>query len=300
MPLPSSKTISRKLGNVGFTTSWSTVEELKLQHAEELARQQEEHAKRVESLETEIGQCRTEIDALKALSDEHVDTLMPLPSPAKSLKFVKNTTTRKARKGAAPMGNNGKQIENIISEMKQQHRKDLAKAAEIYAKKLYSLKKEAEKYKALAEATRAKDTSAGVCDGNGVNLKTGVAQNDKENISRKQSLHNESNDSSKLTKIHSDAVLPTEDINPTHHHAKGTTLKSTDKQFPGLDVLKDPYERLFFEDYEFIKDTIIDEALGTTTCVNTSEGVNPEEIDALCTDLMDFMKDVKSRSLDSR
>jgi len=310
MPLPSSKTISRKLGNVGFTTSWSTVEELKLQHAEELARQQEEHAKRVESLETEIGQCRTEIDALKALSDEHVDTLMPLPSPAKSLKFVKNTTTRKARKGAAPMGNNGKQIENIISEMKQQHRKDLAKAAEIYAKKLYSLKKEAEKYKALAEATRAKDASAGVCDGNGVNLKTGVAQNDKENISRKQSLHNESNDSSKLTKIHSDAVLPTEDINPTHHHAKGTTLKSTDKQFPGTmefpeslngwDVLKDPYERLFFEDYEFIKDTIIDEALGTTTCVNTSEGVNPEEIDALCTDFLDFMKDVKSRSLDSR
>jgi hypothetical protein len=151
-----------------------------------------------------------------------------------------------------------------------------------------------------------------VCDGNGVNLKTGVAQNDKENISRKQSLHNESNDSSKLTKIRSDAVLPTEDINPTPHHAtsKSTALKSTEKQFPGtmkfpeslngLDVLKDPYERLFFEEYEFIKDTIIDEALGTTTCVNTSEGVNPEEIDALCTDLMDFMKDVKSRSLDSR
>ncbi|KAL3756744.1 hypothetical protein ACHAWU_003494 [Discostella pseudostelligera] len=312
MPLPSSKTISRKLGNVGFTTSWSTVEELKLQHAEELARQQEEHAKRVESLETEIGQCRTEIDALKALSDEHVDTLMPLPSPAKSLKFVKNTTTRKARKGAAPMGNNGKQIENIISEMKQQHRKDLAKAAEIYAKKLYSLKKEAEKYKALAEATRAKDASAGVCDGNGVNLKTGVAQNDKENISRKQSLHNESNDSSKLTKIHADSVLPTEDINPTPHHAtsKGTTLKCTDKQFPGpmksseslngLDVLKDPYERLFLKEYEFNNDTIIDEALGKTICVNTSEGVNPEEIDALCTDLMDFMKDVKSKSLDSR
>lgn len=314
MPLPSSKTISRKLGNVGFTTSWSTVEELKLQHAEELARQTEEHARRVELLETEIGQCRAEIDTLKALSDEHVDTLMPLPSPGRSLKFVKNTTTRKSRKGASPMGSNSKQIENIISEMKQQHRKDLAKAAEIYAKKLYSLKKEAEKYKAQAEATtRAKDSDniasaniVGGCDGSGVSLKTGVAQNDKENISRKQAVHHESNDTSQLTKQQPHRA----EESPTSHNAIqniSTTLNNTDIQkarsgqtssesLPVLDKkLKAQYERLFRDDYKFNQDTMM-EQLGTTT----SEGVKKDEIDDLCNNLMEFMRDVKSTSLNTR
>ena len=292
------------------------MEELKLQHAEELARQQEEHAKRVELLETEIGQCRSEIETLKALSDEHVDTLMPLPSPARSLKFVKNTSTRKSRKGSAPMGSsNSKQLENIISEMKQQHRKDLAKAAEIYAKKLYSLKKEAEKYKAQVEATRDADTSAsasaGGCDGTGISLKTGVAQNDKENISRKQALHHESIDASKLTKKQAHAEA-------THHSAtsKSATPNNTDIQNSStrkcvtshqlLDKnLKDQYERLFLDEYKFEKDTITEDALATTTttkttCAVASDGMKNEEIDKLCNDLLKFMREVKSKSLTTR
>lgn len=302
MPLPSSKSISRKLGNVGFSTSWSTVEELKLQHAEELARQNEEHAKRVELLETEIGQCRIEIDALKALSDEHVDTLMPLPSPARSLKFVKNTT-RKSRKGAAPMGSNSKQIENIISEMKQQHRKDLAKAAEIYAKKLYTLKKEAEKYKTQAEATRAKDAdtsaSTGGYDGTGVSLTTGVAQNDKENISRKQtSLHNESIDAPKFMKQQppAGAIQSTDEMSiPT---PRNISTRSTPIHQMIEKNLNDQYERLFLDEHEFEKTKSTELALElVSTSSITSDGVKNEEIDELCNDLMEFMRQVKSKSL---
>ncbi len=291
------------------------MEELKVQHAEELARQKEEHAKRVEILETEIGQCRTEIDTLKAVSDEHVDTLMPLPSPARSLKFVKNTT-RKSRKGSAPMGSNGKQLENIMSEMKQQHRKDLAKAAEIYAKKLYSLKKEAEKYKAQVEATRAEgadniasaSASAEGCDGTGISLKTGVAKNDKENVSRKQALHHESFDASKSSKQQAHAEA-------THHSATPRSItpnnntdvrnSSTRKCVTSHQLLennlKNQYERFFLDEYKFEKDTITEEALATTTtCATASDGVKNEEIDKLCNDLVTFMREVKSKSLTTR
>ncbi len=291
------------------------MEELKLQHAEELARQKEEHAMQVELLETEIRHCRTEIDTLRAVSDEHVDTLMPLPSPARSLKFVKNTTTRKSRKGSAPMGSNGKQLENIISEMKQQHRKDLAKAAEIYAKKLYSLKKEAEKYKAQAEATRDEDnadtsaiasTSERGCDGTGISLKTGVAQNDKENISRKQALHHDSIDASKLTKQ--------QDAEATHHNAtprsatpsntnvrKSSTRKCVTSHQLLDKNLKDQYERLFLDEYKFEKDTMAEEVLATTvTCAIASDVVQNEEIDKLCNDLVMFMREIKSKSLTTK
>ena len=59
--------------------------------------------------------------------------------------------------------------------------------------------------------------------------------------------------------------------------------------------LKAQYERLFRDDYKFNQDTMM-EQLGTTT----SEGVKKDEIDDLCNNLMEFMRDVKSTSLNTR
>ena len=178
MPLPSSKNISRKLGGGGGKSTSSSVndvvENLKLQHAEELAAANDEHAKTVESLQNEIEQCRAEIEALREISDEHTDTFMPLPSPSKTLKYVKNAPVggKAARKATER-----KDVMKVIGNLKQQHKNDLTKAAEVYAKRLHSLRREVEKYKAEADAL--KKASHG-CDETGVNKTTGVAL-DKEN-----------------------------------------------------------------------------------------------------------------------
>ena len=68
----------------------NTIEDLKQKHAEDLAETNENHARKVEELQTVIDQCREDIDVLKEEADEQSDTLMPLESPSKSLKFVKN------------------------------------------------------------------------------------------------------------------------------------------------------------------------------------------------------------------
>lgn len=286
MPLPTSRNISRKLGKSGKSTA-SIVENLKLQHAGELARANEEHAKKVELLENEVDQCRTEIEALKEFSDEHSDKLMPLPSPSKSLKFVKNTPVRKPRNGAA-IGD--KNVASMVANLKIQHKKDLAKAAATYAKKLQALKREVDKFKAETEALKTSGIGDGkqVCDVAGVNLKTGVAANDKENVARKKVL-SQNIQSSTLKNHERDAVQ----FKTKLQHQSGDRKTSCEsKTLDGLGNLRDKYERLFLDDYQLEKDPLVEEALALGNDGEDTELAN-KEIDEMCKDLTAFMADIK-------
>lgn len=295
-----------KLG--GKSAATSAVESLKLQHAEELAAANEEHAKQLAALESEVERCREEIDALRALSDEHCDTLMPLPSPSKSLKFVKNTAGRRARKHANNASNGGKNVVSMVAETKQQHRKDLAKAAEIYARKLHALKKDVEKYKKEADTLRASAAGDGPwdCDNAGVNIKTGVAENDKENVSDKRKM-DESAHCSRLEKHAGDAIQHKGVINPislmstaksektkieNQNETSGTKMVREGQN--ELTDLIDPYERLFLDDYRFEKNPDYEEALRKCAA---HEAAKSEKIRGICQDLTAFMEDVRAKSL---
>lgn len=301
----------RKLGKLGGKSSaTSAVECLKLQHAEELATANEEHARQLGELESEVVRCRAEIDALRALSDEHCDTLMPLPSPSKSLKFVKNTTGRRARKLAANASNGGKSVAIMVADIKQQHKKDLAKAAEIYARKLHALKKDVQKYKKEAEAyrTSAIGDDRRDCNDAGVNIKTGVAQNDKENVSDQRAM-NESSLSSRLKKNEGDAIEH-EEINPISRKSSARSEKmngGNQNEKSGantvggskkeLDDVTDPYERLFLEDYQFERVPDYEEVL--KKCA-VQKAAKSGKIRAICQDLIAFMEDVvKEKSVGS-
>ena len=294
-----------KLG--GKSAATSAVESLKLQHAEELAAANEEHAKQLAALESEVERCRAEIDALRALSDEHCDTLMPLPSPSKSLKFVKNTAGRRARKHAANASNGGKNLVSMVADIKQQHKQDLAKAAEIYARKLHALKKDVEKYKKEAETLRASAVGDGPldCDYAGVNIKTGVAENDKENISDMREM-DESAHISRMKKHAGDAIQHKGEINPVSQMStarsenikiENPNEKDGTKMIGGshneLNDLIDPYERLFLEDYRFEKDPAYEEVLRKCAA---HEAAKSEKIRGICQDLTAFMEDVRAKS----
>mmetsp|Transcript_32842 Transcript_32842/g.69086 ORF Transcript_32842/g.69086 Transcript_32842/m.69086 type:complete len:309 (+) Transcript_32842:47-973(+) len=301
MPL-SSRNISRKLGKSGKGTASSIIENLKLQHAEELDTTNDEHEKKVELLEKEIDQCRAEIDALKLSSDEHYDTLMPLPSPSKSLKFVRNTSSRKQRNKAAAggIGGNNNAV-SIIADMKLQHRKDLARAGAIYAKKLHSMKKEVAKYEAEAlKACAIRDGEKGFGFGgtSGVNRRTGVAEKDKENVSQKQAL-SRSDQSSKLkndgrevaqkekTTLSQKLTAARRDEAKSQHQ-NGHTKKARGGMNES-DNLKDQYERLFLDEYQF---PAYEEAIALGNGAK-NQGLDNEEIDEICKDLIAFMTDVK-------
>lgn len=268
------------------------VESLKLQHAEELATANEDHAKAVESLQVEIERCRGEIETLTRMSDEHTDTLMPLPSPSKTLKFVKNTPSggRKARRVAG--ANNKKNAAGMVAGMKMQHRKDLGRAAEIYAKKLHAMKKEVERYKAEAAEVKASATLLEMrasstqkeCDGTGVNARTGVAENDKENVSRGRNPSSRKQTTSDKLKMQH---------NYENENEVGGEVACGSLHLPSH--LTHEYERLFREEYEFEKDPAWENvASGDDDRIGA---VKYEEIDAMCKDLVSFMADVRINSL---
>ncbi|KAL9190199.1 hypothetical protein ACHAXT_007410 [Thalassiosira profunda] len=269
MPLPSSKNIGLKLSGKGTS---SVVEGLKLQHAEELHKAHEEHTKAVEALEEELEECREEIETLKAISEEHTDTLTPLPSPSKSLKFVKNTTNRKNKKWQ------GRDVATVAADLKKKHKKDLARAAEVYAKKLKALKLEVERYKKETEAlktsrSKEKKTERGSA---GVNQKTGVADTDKENATRSKKQ------SSKAKTLKGDVAKKS----------------SGDKKCLGeLDGnMRAQYERLIREDYRLETDPACEEALSSADNALQQVASDAKELDALCEDLTDFMQDVRMKS----
>ena len=324
MPI-SSRNISRKLGKSKSAQSTeSIVKNLKLQHAEDLAAANVEHAKKITSLEKEVEQCRAEIDTLMEL-DERSDMLTPLPSPSESLKFVKNIPAgRKARKQGAP-GLGGKNVVNLIADMKMQHRKDLAKAADIYAKKLNMLQKEVKKertemetlkaeqkdfrtYRIKMEALEAspiKGDGEWGCGRSGVNVKTGMAENDKENISQKRALSQSVRSSN--VKIHGkDMFQPKEKTNRSHevtatsnrtllqHHQGGDMKKSCAST--NACYLRDRYERLFLEEYQLEKDLELEKAIAFGDEV-VNEAVKDDGIDEICKDLIVFMADVRNKSL---
>jgi hypothetical protein len=296
-----------KLGGGKSSATGAALENLKQQHAEELAIMNEEHARQMVALENEVERCRAEIDALRVLSDEHLDTLMPLPSPSTSLKFVKNTTGRRGKKHAANASNGGKSALNMIEEVKQQHRKDLAKAAEIYARKLHHLKKDVNKYRKEAEALRASAIGDRPqdCDNAGINTKTGVAQNDKENISGKREMIKRTQ-LSRLKQHEGDPIQHKSEINPIFQRSLATivdtkkanqnerTTKVKDEN--ELDDLIDPYERFFLEDYRFEKDPKCEEALRKCTMLKV---LRREKNRALCQDLIAFMEDVRANRIGS-
>lgn len=293
-----------KLGGGKISVTSAALESLKQQHAEELATVNEEHARQLVALENEVERCRAEIDALRALSDEHCDTLMPLPPPLTSLKFVKNTTGRRGKKLAANASNSAV---STIADVKQQHKKDLAKAAEIYARKLHALKKELNKYKKETDAqgTSATGDCPRNCNNSGVNTMTGVAQNEKENISHKREIKNKSTHSSRLKK--EDAIQHKDDINPILPKFSAMIERTRDKSTHGIAGMTknrgggneledpiDPYERLFLKDYRFDKDEKCEEIL--RKCAQ-QRSVKREKNLVLCQDLIAFMKDVRENSI---
>lgn len=276
MPIPSSKNIGIKLGK-GARGTASIVEDLKLQHAEELAAASEEHAKKVETLEKEIEQCRSEIDALRAVADENCDTLTPLPSPSKTLKFVKNTN-RKGRKGG---GIDTKNVVKMVADIKTQHKKDLARAAEIYAKKLHALKKEAERYKAEAEALKAASAKRAGGGDAGVSMNTGVADNDKENMPNQSSFAKQKKDTAQK--------LPPKSDNTTPPSQKDDATATRNEGH-----LDHQYERLFYDNWVLEKDPKYDAAVANDT---VKMAVSNADVEGLCKGLMKFVEDVKATSL---
>ena len=288
------------------STTISTVEALKRQHAEELAMVNEEHARQMSEMQHELERCREEIDALRALSDEHCDTLMPLGDPSKSLKFVKNTG-HKSRKIIANCNSNhsairDKSIISQVADMKQQHRKDLAKAAEIYARKLHALKKDVEKYKKEVEMVQQQPSSSSVmddgpspreeCDDAGVNIKTGVAQHDKENDmsgSSSKRASKKCTHSSELIKQGRDSIQQKEDI--INQISRSTTAShDADKNENLIELLNDPYERLFLDDYQFEQENCYEE-------IFNQDRQSDSTICDLCQDMIKFMDDVRAKSL---
>lgn len=312
MPL-TSRNITRKLSK-GVKGTSTIVGNLKQQHAEELDTANEEHAKKIAQLASEVDECRAEIDSLRQSSDEHYDTLMPLPSPSKSLKFVRNTTSsrkQRALKAAAGGGDDGNSdnTKSMIADMKMQHRKDLAQAASIYAKKLHSMKKKIVKYEteALKASTANMGRSEHEGDDTNVNEVTGVADKDKENVSQKQKLSHRVQSSKpknngreavhnkeKKTKRSQELIAAKNRANLQHQN------EDTTKDFKGLDDksvdLKDQYERLFMEELPSEKDTAYEEAIALSTSV-MENAVDYEEIGGFCKELVAFMADVRSKSL---
>lgn len=273
------------------STTISTVEALKLQHVEELAIVNEEHARQMSEMQHELERCREEIDALRAMADEHCDTLMPLFDPSTSLKFVKNTG-RKSRKLVANNSNNAtirdKSVIRQVADMKQQHRKDLAKAAEIYARKLHSLKKDVEKYKKEVEMVQH--------DGNdvdGVNVKTGVAQHDKENNmmsgSSSQRASKKCTHHSKLIKQGRESIQQEKDI--LNHTSRNTTASQDSVTNENLiELLNDPYERLFLDDYQYEQDK------GYEQIFKYQDTQSDSTLCDLCQEMIKFMDDVRATS----
>ena len=302
MPLPSSKNISRKLGGGGGKSTSSSVndvvENLKLQHAEELAAANDEHAKTVESLQNEIEQCRAEIEALREISDEHTDTFMPLPSPSKTLKYVKNAPVggKAARKATER-----KDVMKVIGNLKQQHKNDLTKAAEVYAKRLHSLRREVEKYKAEADAL--KKASHG-CDETGVNKTTGVAL-DKENAAISHTTSSKLKKNSGLKVITQQSKQETnqqasQKISATSNKAVNAN-KSDNVSLDGMQGKRDEkYERLFRDDYQFEKNPVYEEVINAMKSNTQKSALRNKEIDELCSDMVAFMKDVRAKSLSTQ
>lgn len=281
------------------STTISTVEALKLQHAEELAIVNEDHARQISEMQHELERCREE-------SDEHCDTLMPMNDPSKSLKFVKNTG-HKSRKYVANNINNAtirdKSMIRQVADMKQQHRKDLAKAAEMYAMKLHALKKDVEKYKKEVEMVQQQSSTSVIDAGppsreecndvDGVNVKTGVAQHDKENnmsgssskrASKKCTPH------SNIIKQERESIQQKEDI--INHTSRNTTASQDTVTNENLiELLNDPYERLFLDDYQYEQDQ------GYEEIFKYQDRQSDSTICDLCQEMIKFMDDVKAKCL---
>jgi len=290
MPLKNPRNLSLTFGKSakGTTASSSIVENLKLQHAEELARASEEHAKEVEALENEVAQYQSEVSTLRSLSDEHTDKFMPLSSPYKSLKFVRNTTVKKPRNKGVALDKNAA---NMIADLKTKHNKELARAAETYARKLQVLKREVDRFKAETEVLKA--SSSGIrdgvrsCDGDGVNLKTGVAAYDKENVARNNGVSPNIPASVLEKKPRQSGDLKT--------NGESDSLDELGSELGNLS-LRNQYERLFRDDYRFEKDAVAEQALALESDY-VDKHVDIDEIDELCEDLATFMADIRLRDV---
>ena len=271
--LPSSKNITRKLVGKGGTE----IDNLKIQHADEIATLTKDH-------EAKMKELQEELDILRESVDEHTDTLMPLPSPTKTLKFN--------REDAPPLTSNKRvrkieerrDVMKMISNLKQKHNEDLTKAAEIYAKRLTALKREVEKYKTQAETLKVSAiqrdlwSEESCADDSGIDKQTGVAKGDKENVVSRKSKLSISSTTTDTTKRRlfqqQTAVTATADVD-----------------------LQEEYDRLFEEEYQFVIDPECEKALASTVKSNTQK---TEEIDELCKELMIFMEDVRTKSLRSQ
>lgn len=271
--LPSSKNITRKLVGKGGTE----IDNLKIQHADEIATLQKDH-------ETRMQELQKELEILRESVDEHTDSLMPLPSPTKTLKFNRDD---------APPLTSGKRVRKIeerrdvmkmISNLKQKHNEDLTKAAEIYAKRLTALKREVEKYKTQAETLKMSAIQRDLwseescrTDDSGIDKKSGVAKGDKENVvSRKSKV----------------SIATTTDTTNRRLFQQQTVTATADVD------LQEEYDRLFEEDYQFQIDPECEKALASS--VNKSKAQQTQDIDELCKELLTFMEDVRTKSLRSQ
>lgn len=261
-----------KISGIGGADLEKEIENLKLQHVEELRRASDAQARRVEELEHELAQCREEIAALNAMSDERSDKFMPLPTPSRSLKFVTNTTVRK------PKGD--KNTAKLIASMKNQHKKELATAKEQYAKKLKGMRKELDKYKAEAILLRASSVRENR------RLRKGVGANDKENASKQKAAPGQSNQSS--TPLKSERKHDHQIKTRASPSSVGDIIERVD----GLDDsdLREKYDRLFQDDYEVGTDLTIETAL----VLGDDAGGSNEDIVIFCNDMFTFMKEVRS------
>ena len=303
-PLPSSKNISRAklLLPTGHrrSKSASITDTLKIQHAAELAETNEVHAIEVASLENDVRQYRSEIEGLRALSEENTDVFMPLPTPSTSLKFVKNIPPRKSRKkdGGLTGASGGHVDGKKMFELKARHTKELARASELYSKKMQSLRREVERYKAETEALKASSSSPTSKDRSNkkqqgstrVNTKTGVAEKEKENVGQRNNVLQSRQTKAGNSNVHK--------LNQPKRANNGESVLGMDRRIVDEEaVFKAQYDRSFSKEYKFEMDPAIEEAIALSNTVIGKNASVHDDIDGKCNELMSFMDEIKGKCL---
>lgn len=115
-------------------------EELDRKYSDYIETLEEEHSQQLAELQQELSDAHNEIESLRAISDEHTDSLSPLPDSDSSItrRFVTKSGTpkRPPRKNAAMRE---KSAVSIAADMKVKHDKELQRVTEEYAAKVKSL-----------------------------------------------------------------------------------------------------------------------------------------------------------------
>ena len=123
-------------------------EELDRKYNDYIETLEEEHSQQLAELQRELSVAKNEVESLRAISDEHTDSLSPLPDSDSSItrRFVTKSGTpkRPPRKNAAMRE---KSAVSIAADMKVKHDRELQRVTEEYAAKVKSLEQTVKRHR---------------------------------------------------------------------------------------------------------------------------------------------------------